>query len=119
MKCVSLACLCMLAAPFTAHEAYACSLYFGKTPVNTEALTTCHSFARDVARLNLHNVRQTADEVAGETNDAYASITCIAPGHGEAAIAVIMVVSSSSAPALQLRDLLVTKMRGIKKFDWL
>jgi hypothetical protein len=103
-------------AAITAREACACSLYVGKTPVHTDALATCYSFVRDVAQRNLHNVRQSGEEVAGETSDAYASITCIAR-NGEQAIAVVSVVSSSNAAASALRDLLVNHIKGISRMD--
>ena len=92
----------------------ACSLYFGKTPVATDSLATCYSYAGAVARQKLHNVRTNRDEVAGETADAYASITCIAPGRGQQAIAVVMVVSNSATSAATLRDVLVTQIKGTR-----
>ena len=96
--------------------ASAVSLYWAKTPVQTNSIKVGLGFAYDVmARNHFQNIRRSANEVAGSTGAVYAAITCI--GTAPRVTAVIMVASDNASEAARVRDLLRDQIKKIVRID--
>ena len=92
------------------------SLYWASARVKTAKVPACLRFARDTASFaHLQNIRVAGDEVAGTTPDSYAAMTCI--GTNGNAIAMVMVASSNSSSAQDLRNKLRDHIAGIICFE--
>jgi hypothetical protein len=113
-KAVLLAVLACIALVCT--DAYAVSLYWARTNVNTASVKTCFSFAQSAMQaLNMQNIRVSRAEVAGTRNNMYAALTCI--GTAPRVTAMVMVAGEDGAATKALSVALQQKIAGTIKFD--
>ncbi len=89
--------------------------YWSQTSVNTNSISTCYSFAETVLRYeSFADIRRSAGEVTGSKGSTYVAIMCV--GTSPRATAVVATVSDQNSEASRIRDLVTTKIRGVKGY---
>ena len=96
--------------------AYADSLQWGTTTLQTGSMQTGYSFAQTALRAEgATNIKSSPNEVTGTIGKTYVAITCVATTPN--VTAVVMVIGGNSDEVVKVRDNVKKKIRGTIKLD--
>lgn len=112
---VTVAVLVIGLAPPPSRGADGSYFYWAQTTVATNSVSTCYSFAESVLSYeSFANIRRSPGEVTGSKGATYAAIMCV--GTTPRATAVVAAVGNQNSEVARIRDLLTSKMRGVRGY---